>query len=338
MSAVGIGIVGVGRIGAMHARLLAGQVRGAELAAVNDALPASARALGDELAVPVADTAEELMARPDVDAVAICSSTETHARLIVEAADAGKAIFCEKPVAHDLVEVDRALDAVRQSGVPFQIGFNRRFDPAHESVRQAVASGRVGDPHLLRITSRDPYPPPPAYVRVSGGIFLDMTIHDFDMARYVTGSEVVEVFARGAVRIDPSFADAGDVDTAIVVLVHEDGCITTIDNSRQTSYGYDQRVEVFGPGGMAASENPLRHTGVVRTGQGTSEPPLPDFFLERYLPSYIREWEAFAGAVSAGEETPVGVEDARAPLVIGLAAARSLHEGRPVRVEEVVTA
>jgi myo-inositol 2-dehydrogenase / D-chiro-inositol 1-dehydrogenase len=338
MSVLGIGVIGVGRIGAMHARLLAGQVPGAALAAVNDALPEAAHALGDELGVAVAGSAEELVARPDVDAVAICSSTETHAPLIAAAAEAGKPIFCEKPVSHDLVEVDRALEAVRQTGVPFQIGFNRRFDPAHQSVRDAVVAGEVGDPHLLRITSRDPYPPPPGYVRVSGGIFLDMTIHDFDMARYVTGSEVVEVFARGAVRIDPSFADAGDVDTALVVLIHESGCITSIDNSRQASYGYDQRVEVFGSGGMAASENPLRHTGVTQTAEGTSRPVLPDFFLERYIPSYIREWEAFVGAVSAGEETPVGMVDARAPLVIGLAAARSLQEGRPVRVEEVVAA
>jgi myo-inositol 2-dehydrogenase / D-chiro-inositol 1-dehydrogenase len=338
VSGLRIGVIGVGRIGAMHARLLAGQVPGAELAAVNDALPEAARALGEELGVPVAYSAEELMARPDVGAVAICSSTETHAPLIAAAAEAGKAIFCEKPVSHDLAEVDRALDAVRQAGVPFQIGFNRRFDPAHQSVRDAVAAGRIGEPHLLRITSRDPYPPPASYVRVSGGIFLDMTIHDFDMARYVTGSEVVEVYARGAVRIDPSFADAGDVDIAVVVLVHEDGCITTIDNSRQTSYGYDQRVEVFGLGGMAASENPLRHTGVVRSAEGTSEPALPEFFLDRYTPSYIREWEAFVGAVSSGEETPVGMADARAPLVIGLAAARSLQEGRPVRVGEVVAA
>jgi myo-inositol 2-dehydrogenase/D-chiro-inositol 1-dehydrogenase len=338
VGALGIGVVGVGRIGAMHARLLAGQVPGAVVAAVNDALPEAAHALGDELGVAVAGTAEELMARPDVEAVAICSSTETHAPLIAAAAEAGKPIFCEKPVSHDLVEVDRALEAVRQAGVPFQIGFNRRFDPAHQSVRDAVAAGQLGEPHLLRITSRDPYPPPASYVRASGGIFLDMTIHDFDMARYVTGSEVVEVFARGAVRIDPSFADAGDVDTALVVLIHESGCITSIDNSRQASYGYDQRVEVFGSGGMAASENPLRHTGVMQTAEGTSRPVLPDFFLERYIPSYIREWEAFVGAVSAGEETPVGVVDARAPLVIGLAAGRSLHEGRPVRVEEVVAA
>ena len=333
-----IGVIGVGRIGAMHARLLDGQVPGAAVAAVNDALPVAARSVGEELGVPVAETAEELVARADVEAVAICSSTETHAPLIAVAAEAGKAIFCEKPVSHDLVELDRALEAVRRAGVPFQIGFNRRFDPAHQSVRDAVAAGRVGEPHLLRITSRDPYPPPASYVRASGGIFLDMTIHDFDMARYVTGSDVVEVYARGAVRIDESFADVGDVDTALVVLVHEDGCITSIDNSRQASYGYDQRVEVFGSGGMAASENPLRHTGVVQTAGGTTRPVLPDFFLERYVPSYLREWEAFVGAVSSGEETPVGPEDARAPLVIGLAAGRSLEEGRPVRVEEVVAA
>jgi len=338
VSTLRIGVIGVGRIGAMHARLLSGRVPGALVAAVNDALPEAARTLADELGVPVAGGAEELMARPDVDAVAICSSTETHAPLIAAAADAGKAIFCEKPVSHDLVEVDRALNVVRQAGVPFQIGFNRRFDPAHQSVRDAVATGRVGEPHLLRITSRDPYPPPASYVRVSGGIFLDMTIHDFDMARYVVGSEVTEVYARGAVRIEASFADAGDVDTALVVLVHENGCITAIDNSRQASYGYDQRVEVFGPGGMAASENPLLHTGVAFTAEGTSRPALPDFFLERYIPSYIGEWEAFVGAVSAGEETRVGVDDARAPLVIGLAAGRSLQEGRPVRVEEVVAA
>jgi myo-inositol 2-dehydrogenase/D-chiro-inositol 1-dehydrogenase len=338
MAELGIGVIGVGRIGAMHARLLAGQVAGARVVAVTDPLADMAAALGEELRVAVAHDTDELVARGDVEAVAICSSTETHAPLIAAAAEAGKAIFCEKPVSHDLVEVDRALAAVSEAGVPFQIGFNRRFDPAHQSVRDAVAAGEVGDPHIVRITSRDPYPPPASYVRVSGGIFLDMTIHDFDMARYVTGSEVVEVYACGAVRIDPSFADTGDVDTALVVLRHEDGCITTIDNSRQAAYGYDQRVEVFGSRGMAASENPLRHTGIVRTAAGTGAPALPDFFLERYVPSYIREWEAFAAAVTGGSETPVGPVDARAPLVIGLAAARSMHEGRPVRVEEVVAA
>ena len=184
--------------------------------------------------------------------------------------------------------------------MPFQIGFNRRFDPAHQAVHEAVMRGDVGDPQLVRISSRDPAPPPMEYVRGSGGIFLDMTIHDFDMARYVTGSEVVEVFARGAVRIDPAFAEAGDVDTALVTLVHESGCLTAIDNSRQAVYGYDQRVEVFGSRGVATSENPLAHTAVVRTADGASSAALPYFFLERYIPSYVREWEAFVQAVQTG--------------------------------------
>jgi myo-inositol 2-dehydrogenase/D-chiro-inositol 1-dehydrogenase len=238
-------------------------------------------------------------------------------------------------VSLDLEEVDRALQAVDDAGVPFQIGFNRRFDPAHASVAEAVASGQLGEPQLVRITSRDPAPPPLEYVRHSGGLFLDMTIHDFDMARYVTGSEVVEVFARGAVRVDPAVADAGDIDTAMLMLVHANGCLTSIDNSRQAVYGYDQRVEVFGSRGMAATENPLAHSGIVRTADGTREPGLPYFYLERYTASYIREWEAFVGALAAGATPPVTTTDARAPLVIGLAAQRSLRESRPVRVEEV---
>src|SRR6185436_4675049 len=265
--------------------------------------------------------------------VAICSPTETHADLIVAAARAGKAIFCEKPISLDLAEVDRALAAVTEAGVPFQIGFNRRFDPAHAAVREAVVRGEVGEPQLVRISSRDPEPPPMAYVRGSGGIFLDMTIHDFDMARFVTGSEVVEVFARGAVLVDPEFGDAGDVDTALVTLVHANGCLTAIDNSRQAVYGYDQRVEVFGSRGMAASENPLAHTAVVRTADGTSMSALPYFFLERYIPSYLREWDAFVKAVRTGTPTPVSGVDARAPLVIGLAAWESLREGRPVPID-----
>jgi myo-inositol 2-dehydrogenase/D-chiro-inositol 1-dehydrogenase len=330
-----VGIIGVGRIGRMHAELLARRVPGAALAAVHDAHGAVARGVAERLGVRAADSAEELLGAADVDAVAICSSTETHADLLVAAAAAGKAVFCEKPVSLDLAEVDRALAAVEAAGIPFQIGFNRRFDPAHASVRDAVASGAVGAPHLVRITSRDPEPPPLAYVHVSGGIFLDMTIHDFDMARFVTGSEIVEVYARGALRREHSFAEAGDIDTALITLVHADGCLTAIDNSRRTSYGFDQRVEVFGDGGMAASENPHAHSGMVRTAVGTSGPGLPAFFVERYTASYLREWDAFVGAVQGGEAPPVTTEDARAPLVAGLAAWRSLRENRPVRVEEI---
>ncbi len=332
---VRMGVVGVGRIGRMHAELLARQVPGAALAMVHDAFPDAAVVVGAELGVPAAASADELLASPDVDAVAICSSTETHADLLVAAARAGKPAFCEKPVSLHLAEVDRALAAVQEAGIAVQIGFNRRFDPAHQSVAQAVAGGTIGDVHLVRISSRDPAPPPLEYVRGSGGIFLDMTIHDFDMARYVTGSEVVEVYARGALRVEPAFAEVGDVDTAVVTLTHANGCLTVIDNSREAAYGYDQRVEAFGALGMAASENPLAHTGMVRTAAGTSAPALPHFFLDRYVPSYLREWEAFVAAVRDGTPPAVGVADGRAPLVIGLAAWRSLRENRPVAVAEV---
>jgi myo-inositol 2-dehydrogenase/D-chiro-inositol 1-dehydrogenase len=330
-----IGVIGVGRIGSMHADLLARLVPGAAVSLVHDAREEAAREVAGALGVASVAQADELIGSDEVDAVAICTSTATHADLIVAAARAGKAIFCEKPVSLDLAEVDRALSAVDEAHVPFQIGFNRRFDPAHAAVAAAVADGTVGEPHLVRISSRDPAPPPMEYVRTSGGLFLDMTIHDFDMARFVTASEVVEVFARGAVRVDPAFAEAGDVDTAVVMLTHENGCLTTIDNSRQAVYGYDQRVEVFGSAGMAASENPLAHSAIVRTAEGTRAGTLPYFYLERYIPSYVREWEAFVAAVSEGHPPPVSGLDARAPLVIGLAAARSLREGRPVRIAEV---
>jgi myo-inositol 2-dehydrogenase/D-chiro-inositol 1-dehydrogenase len=332
-----IGVIGVGRIGRMHAGLLAHDVPGGALSMVYDAREGTARGVGEALGVAIAVDVDELLGAADVDAVAICSSTDTHAELIAAAAQAGKAIFCEKPVSLELDEVDRALAAVRGAGVPFQVGFNRRFDPAHAAVAAAVADGTIGEPQLVRISSRDPAPPPLDYVRVSGGIFLDMTIHDFDMARFVTRSEVVEVFARGAARTDEAFAAAGDVDTAVVTLVHENGCLTTIDNSRQAVYGYDQRVEVFGPGGMAASDNPLVHTAVVRTEAGMRAATLPYFYIERYIPSYVRQWEAFVAAVAAGQTPPVTTIDARAPLVIGLAAWRSLREGRSVRLEELDT-
>jgi myo-inositol 2-dehydrogenase/D-chiro-inositol 1-dehydrogenase len=335
MSPVRIGVIGAGRIGRMHAELIAGRVPGTALAGVHDVRPDAAAELAALLAVPSAASVDELLEDPAVDAVAICSSTETHADFIVAAARAGKAIFCEKPVSHDLAEVDRALAVVEEAGTPFQIGFNRRFDPGHQSVRDAVADGSIGEPHLVRISSRDPELPPPGYVRVSGGIFLDMTIHDFDMARYVTGSEVVEVYARGSVRIEPSYRDAGDVDTALVVLEHEDGCVTAIDNSRRSTYGYDQRVEAFGSAGMAVSGNPPTHAGVVLTAEGESSSVMPSFFLDRYAESYERAWEAFVDAVRNGRAPAVGIDDARAPLVIGLAAWRSLRERRPVRIEEV---
>lgn len=330
-----MGILGVGRIGRMHAGLLLREVPGTTVTAVADALPEVARSVADSLGVTAMEI-DELLASDEVDAVAICTSTDTHVDLIIRAASAGKAILCEKPVSLDLAEVDRALAAVEAAGVPFMVGFNRRFDAGHAAVAQAVRAGTLGDLHLLRITSRDPAPPPPEYVAVSGGIFLDMMIHDFDMARFVAGSEVVEVYARGAVRVDPRIGAAGDVDTAVVVLTHADGTITTIDNSREAVYGYDQRVEAFGSGGMAVSDNPLRHAAWVRTSENTAAQPLPWFFLDRYLPSYREEWARFAAYVREGGDSPAGTTDGREPVRIGIAATRSLKEGRSVRLDDIV--
>jgi myo-inositol 2-dehydrogenase / D-chiro-inositol 1-dehydrogenase len=330
-----VGVLGTGRIGRLHAELVERRVPGLALAAVFDTDAAAAHAVGEAFGAPVHGSADQLIASPEVDAVAICSSAGTHVDLIVATAAAGKPIFCEKPLSLSLAEVDRALAVVDEAGVLLQVGFNRRFDPGHKSVRDTVAAGTIGDVHLVRISSRDPEPPSRAYLEVSGGLFLDTTIHDFDMARYVTGSEVVEVFARGAARVDPSAAELGDVDTAVVTLVHEDGVLTTIDNSRRAVYGYDQRVEAFGSAGMASSDNLPAHGGVVRTSDGALSARLPYFFLERYIPSYLGEWEAFAAAVRSGAPSPVSGADGRAPLVLGLAAQRSAREGRPVRTDEI---
>jgi myo-inositol 2-dehydrogenase / D-chiro-inositol 1-dehydrogenase len=332
---VRIAVLGVGRIGRMHAELIARQVPQAKLVVVHDVNEAAALEVGGLLGVESTTDVAAVLARPDVDAVAVCSSTDTHVPLLIDAARAGKAIMCEKPISLDLDKVDAALVQVAAAGVPVQIGFNRRFDPAHRSVRDAVAAGAIGEVHLVRITSRDPAPPPIEYVKVSGGLFLDMTIHDFDMARFVTGSEVVEVYAKAAVRVDPAIGAAGDVDTAVVVLTHENGCITTIDNSRRAVYGYDQRVEAFGSAGMASSVNPVSHTGMVHTAAGTTLATMPYFFLDRYIPSYVAEWCAFVDFVANGGASPVSAADGRAPLVIGLAAWRSVQERRPVRCDEI---
>ncbi len=256
-------MLGVGRIGRMHAELLAHRVAGTTLGMVYDAHTPSAEQVGAALDVPVAASADELLANDDLDAVAICTSTDTHVELLVAAAASGKVIFCEKPISLDLAEVDRALASIDEAGARLQIGFNRRFDPAHQFVHDAVAAGTLGAVHLVRISSRDPAPPPIAYIAVSGGIFLDMTCHDIDMARYVTGSEIVEVFASGSVRVDPAIGEAGDLDTAVLTLRHADGCLTVIDNSRRAAYGYDQRVEAFGDAGMASSQNPPAHTATL---------------------------------------------------------------------------
>ena len=334
MSELKIGLLGAGRIGTMHADLLENQVDGATVSGVFDVMAESAERVAAAVGADVFASAEELINDDSVDAVAIATSTDTHVEMLLAAAAAGKPIFCEKPISLDLNQVDVALDAVAAAGVPLQIGFNRRFDAGHAAVRQAVIDGTVGEVRQVRITSRDPEPPPISYIEVSGGIFCDMTIHDFDMARFVTGSEVVEVYAKGDCRVDPAIGTAGDLDTVVVLLTHEDGTLTTIENCRQAAYGYDQRVEAFGSLGISSSENLLDHYAITRTAAGGQTAQVPYFFLDRYIPSYLAQWKSFVSSVSAGEETAVTAADGRAPLVIGLAAWRSVREERPVLTSE----
>jgi myo-inositol 2-dehydrogenase / D-chiro-inositol 1-dehydrogenase len=332
-SEVAVGVVGTGRIGRIHAELVARRLPGARLAAVCDADPRLAERAARELGAEVAGSAAELIAG-ELDAVVICSSTDTHPQLIEAAVAAGLPVLCEKPLTLSLAEARRLRQLGRDSGALIQVGFNRRFDPAHARVRAAVSDGTLGDVHMIRISSRDPAPPPLAYARVSGGLFLDMACHDFDMARFISGSEVDEVFVRGARRVDPDVLPADDVDTAVAVLSHRDGCMTTIDNSRGASYGYDQRVEAFGSRAMASSGNELETTAVLYGPDGVHAAPLRPFILERYEASYLRELEAFVDAVVVGAPAPVTARDAEAALAIGLAARTSLHEGRPVAVAE----
>jgi myo-inositol 2-dehydrogenase/D-chiro-inositol 1-dehydrogenase len=331
-----VGVIGAGRIGKIHAENLATRVPGAVVVAIADVNLEAAKELAEKLHVEqVYSDFKKIMEDKNIDAVAICSSTDTHADLMIEAAKAGKHIFCEKPVDHSLAKIDLALDAVKKAGVKCQIGFNRRFDPNFKKIRELVREGKIGDLHILRITSRDPAPPPVSYVKVSGGMFLDMTIHDFDMARYLSGSEVVEVYASGGVMVDPGIGEAGDIDTAIVTLKFANGAIGTIDNSRKAVYGYDQRVEVFGSGGMAAVANNTPNASVYSNAEGVvSEKPLY-FFLERYMDSFIAEMRDFVEAVLNDKPTPVTALDGRKPILIAMAANKSLKENRPVKLSEI---
>lgn len=330
-----VGVVGAGRIGRVHAENLAFRIPGAVPLAVADVDAAAAEACARAFGIPVAATDyRAVVEHAGVEAVLVCSPTDTHLAVIEGAAAAGKAIFCEKPIAATLRDIDRALDAVERAGVPFMVGFNRRFDPSYRRLREAVERGEVGEPHLLHLVSRDPSPPSAAYAARSGGMFFDMTIHDFDMARFLVGAEVEEVFAMAAVRVDPAIGDAGDVDTGVVMLRFADGVIGAIDNSRRAVYGYDQRAEVFGSGGSATVGNVYPNTVTLRAARGVGRDlPLP-FFAERYAESYRAELAAFVDAVRGGAPVPVSGHDGRAAVVMSLAARRSHDEGRPVRLAE----
>src|SRR5262245_17069794 len=278
-----VGLIGAGRIGKLHAENITTRIRSARLAVVADVNLQVGREVAERFNIRTA-TADyhDLLADSSIDAVAICSATNTHAQIIQEAAAAGKHIFCEKPIDLDLKRIQQALDAVERSGVKLQVGFNRRFDPSFAKVRELVATGKIGTPHIVRVTSRDPAPPPIEYVKVSGGIFLDMTIHDFDMVRFLSGSEAEAVYAVGDALIDPEIARAGDVDTTIVTMRLRNGALATIDNSRKAVYGYDQRVEVFGSAGMVTVSNRTPDNHIFANSDGVHSARPQFFFLERY--------------------------------------------------------
>ena len=329
-----IGVIGAGRIGALHADNVAQRVPGAALAAIADPLLPAAQQVAARHHLPTAFADyHAILDDPAIDAVVICSPTDTHARLIEESAAAGKHIFCEKPIDFDLARIDHALAAAAQAGVALQIGFNRRFDAQMAKVRAVVAAGQIGAPHLLRITSRDPAPPPADYLRGSGGLFLDMAIHDFDMARFLLGEEPSEVSALGSVLVDPAIAGVPDIDSVAVTLRTPSGKLCQISNSRRAVYGYDQRIEVHGSAGMARAENMYESTAEVATADGYHRPPLMNFFLERYMPAYLAEVAAFVHAVTTGTPpSPTGIDGLRA-LVLADAAVESLRTGRSVAVD-----
>lgn len=338
MKKLKIGVIGAGRIGKVHTATLVQSVPQAEVIAIADTNMDQAREVAGMHGIPsVFGNYREIIRHPDVEAVVICSPTDTHAAYIVEAAAAGKHIFCEKPVDLTLDVIRKALDAVNKAGVKLMVGFNRRFDPNFIKIRQMVTSGKIGDPHILKITSRDPAPPPAEYSAVSGGMFMDMTIHDFDMARYIVGSEVTEVYTKAAVLVDPAIGRAGDVDTAIITLTFENGAIGVIDNSRKAVYGYDQRVEIFGSKGMISTDNnyPENHRYYAHDGVHGSLPL--NFFMDRYLEAYANEMKIFCDAVTQNLELPVTGYDGLMSVAVAYAAKKSHLENRPIKIKEILS-
>ena len=335
---VTVGIIGAGRIGKVHTESICNYVRNAKIKTVADPFLSEAtekwlKSMGVE---NTSKDYHDILNDPEIDAVLICSSTNTHSPISLEAIAAGKHVFCEKPIDHDLGKIKQVVEALKGSNIKYQVGFNRRHDHNFAAVKQAVVDGKVGDVHIIKITSRDPEPPSAEYAAVSGGMFLDMTIHDFDMVRFLAGCDAEEIYVQSAVLVDPAIGEAGDVDTAVITMKMENGAIAVIDNSRRAAYGYDQRAEVFGSKGMVATANDTLSTAVLSNADGvTGEKPLY-FFLERYMQSFATEVKGFINAIENDTDTLVGVEDGLKPVLMGIAAKKSVEEHRPVKLSEIV--
>ncbi len=326
-------LLGAGRIGKTHAKAIAANPD-AELAVVTDAVASAAQAISAQYGCAVASL-DDIVADPSIDAVVICTPTNTHAELIETFARADKAIFCEKPIDLSVARVRQCLEVVEVTGARLMIGFNRRFDPHFIAVKAAIDDGRIGTVEMVQIVSRDPGPPPADYITVSGGIFRDMTIHDFDMARFLLGEEPVAVTATASVLVDPEIGALGDHDSASVILMTESGRHATISNSRRATYGYDQRVEVHGSKGAVSAENERPMLVEIANANGYTKAPLHDFFMTRYVAAYAAEIAAFVSVVRDGTAPSPDGEDGLKALVLAEAALKSVAEGRTVRIGEI---
>lgn len=333
-----IGIIGAGRIGKVHLESISYHVKNATVTAMADPFmnEETEKLIRSYGVSKVTKDYKDILNDKDIDAVLVCSSTDTHAAISIEAINAGKHVFCEKPVDHSIEKIQAVADALKEHpDIKFQVGFNRRFDHNFAAIRKAYDDGKIGEAHILKITSRDPEPPNPAYIKVSGGIFLDMTIHDFDMACFLTDSDVEELYVNSAVLVDPAIGEQGDVDTAIITMKMANGALAVIDNSRKAAYGYDQRAELFGSKGMVATSNDTVSSAVISNADGvTGEKPL-FFFLERYIGSFSEEMRQFTEAVINDTEVPVGIHAGLQSVKIGLAARKSVEEHRPVKISEI---
>lgn len=332
-----IGIIGAGRIGKVHGESIQRYVKNAEVYAIadpymNDATREWAKEMG---IYNVYTDYKKILDDKAIDAVIIASSTDTHSPISIEAIKAGKHIFCEKPIDHDIDKIKAVMQELSKSNVKYQVGFNRRFDHNFMAVKQSINEGKVGELNIVKICSRDPAAPPVEYIKVSGGIFLDMTIHDLDMARFITDSEVDEVFAMGGVMVDPAIGEAGDIDTAIISMRMKSGALVVIDNCRRASYGYDQRLEAFGSLGAVSVGNDTVSTAVLSNKDGViAEKPLY-FFLERYMQAYVNEMNQFVDSIINDKDITCGVDAGLQAVIIGIAAKKSLNENRPVKLSEI---
>ena len=337
MNKLNIGIIGAGRIGNVHAESITYHIPEAEVLMVPDVIEPNAKKLADRFGIPkYSADYMDIINDPAIDAVLVCSPTPTHADITIAALKAGKHVFCEKPVHTSIERIQEVAKVAQETGKKLQIGFNRRFDHNHKAVQKLAQDGSLGNVEIIKITSRDPEPPSPEYAASSGGLYIDMMIHDFDMAMFLAGCDVTEVYAMGTSLVDKRIGEAGDVDTAIVTLTFANGALGVIDNSRRAAYGYDQRVEVFGSLGMAADENDSDSTVKLSTAAGVVGEKPQFFFLERYMASFTEEMRQFIAAIRNDTDVPVGIHAGLMSVVLAKAAKKSLDEHRPVAIKEIL--